>query len=69
MAHVISRNTFGKTIFEIYNRVSETDPDKNLQIIEGILKEFGFTIDIVADPFGRIILIDDLTKAEIASDN
>lgn len=40
---VVSRETFGKVLFDIYMGIG-TNPDANGDMIEGILKEFGFAI-------------------------
>lgn len=57
MAYVVERDTLGKSLFEIYERLG-TNPDKNSEIIEEILGQFGFKIDLACDPFGRLCLLD-----------
>jgi hypothetical protein len=53
----MARETFAKILFDIYEALG-TNPDKNSELIEAKLVELGFKIDVCADPFGRLCLLD-----------
>lgn len=61
--HVISRETFGRELFNLYIAL---DIDAGVDKIEKILNRYGFEITVDADPFGRMYLYDTIEKREIS---